>query len=862
MIKLNKKLLLPLLPLIFSLFICSTGSGADLDHNYTSDSDFDNGTLVNLEHDTVHDQLQLTNKSQSSFSFIWIPNSNEGTVSKVDTITGQEVARYRTGPYNYGSPSRTTVDLEGNCWLGNRQTGTAVKIGLLENGGYIDRNHNGIIETSCDLNGDGVITGNEILPWGQDECVLWEIILIPGYEGTYTPGEYNGPYTNHNHNPGPRGVTVDSQNNVWLGCYGTSKYYYSDGATGEIMKIIDISSTGHTPYGAIIDQNGILWSSGSSGNNVVWIDPSNDTFGRINIPHFAYGLGIDRNNHLFVSGWTSRAFSRINTLTKTIEWTKPCRTHSRGVVITDDGDVWIASYDPYFGWDIWATGYVSRYSNDGKLKATIQLGPTCRGHIITGVSVDNAGKIWAVDNGNENIYRIDPATNLPDLTKALPGTRHYGYSDMTGTVSQSITTQKGSWTVIHDSEIPNTPWGHLIWNSYEPSGTKITVRVKSSNDNTNWSPWETVTKNELLKRTPPGRYLMVETTLQRLQGSISPLLYDLTVKALVADLSIQVIGDSEVIAGEQQTYQITIENQGPYQSTNTIFTGDVPLKNPEYSLDNGTTWNTWTGILNLGNFNNNDYKTLLITGLTPSWANSSLKLVGRVLSDTMDINPLNNVCEHLTSANGLCDLSIKITDYPDPVTPGENLIYQFTIQNKGPSTARNVNITSTLSLQNPEYSLNGGSTWQSWAGPLNLGTFEHDSLKSLLLRGLVASSATGVLDCTAQVKSDTPDINYSNNICNESTLLKSLSNLTITLNEIPEAVAGDKIITTITVANDGPSDAQDVTVSLESVLESLEEFVNNNWVPLVGLMNLGTIPAGETRTIRVRGTIPSACKGL
>ncbi|BDZ69984.1 hypothetical protein GCM10025861_05010 [Methanobacterium petrolearium] len=718
-----------------------------------------------------------------------------------------------------------------------------VKMGLLENGGFYDRNHNGIIETSRDLDGNGLIEGAELLDWGMDECVLWEIIVIPGLEGTYRPGEYTGRYSG---TPGPRGIAVDRYNNVWAGTYGTKIYYYINGTTGEIIHNINIKSSGHTPYGAIVDKNGILWSSGSNSKQVLRLDPKTNTFTIIRVAHCAYGISLDQDNHLFVSGGQHSWLTRINTITGTIDWRKPAVPGS-GVAVTDDGDVWIANQ---------AARTVTRYTNNGDFKATIIVGKTPKG-----VSIDNNGKIWVVNNGDEYIHRIDPLTNQLDLSKAIPGTRHYGYSDMTGAVSQSITTQKGIWTVIHDSGTPNTPWGIINWTGYEPTNTQITVRVKSSNDNTNWSPWETVTKNELLNRTPPGQYLMIETTLQRFQGSISPILYDLTVKALVADLSIQVIGDSEVIAGEQQSYQVTIENQGPYQSPNTIFTGDVPLKDPEYSLDNGTTWNTWTGMLNLGNFNNGDYKTLLITGLTPFWTNSNLKLVGRVLSDTMDINTINNIYDHFTAVNTLCDLSIKITDYPDPVTSGENLTYHLTIQNAGPSTGRNVNLTGTFSLQNPEYSLDGGSTWQSWTGHLNLGTFEPGSLKSLLLRGLVASSATGVLDCTAQVESDTPDIDYSNNICNESTLLKSVSNLSVTLSEIPDAVAGDKIITTITVANSGPSDAQDVTVSLESVLESLEEFVNNNWVPLVDLMNLGTIPAGETRTIRVRGTIPSALQG-
>lgn len=213
------------------------------------------------------------NSSSSAFPFIWVPNSNEGTVSKVDTVSGFEVARYRVSPSTGSSPSRTTIDLDGNCWVGNRGTGTVVKIGLFENGGYFDRNNDGFINTSRDLDGNGVImntkdpvTGEdiiELLPWGEDECVLWEVVVIPGLEGTYRPGNYTGSYSG---TPGPRGIAVDSQNNIWAGTYGTQKYYYIDGSTGQIIKTLDV---GHGSYGAIIDQNGILWSASAHGDHIL-----------------------------------------------------------------------------------------------------------------------------------------------------------------------------------------------------------------------------------------------------------------------------------------------------------------------------------------------------------------------------------------------------------------------------------------------------------------------------------------------------------------------------------------------------------------------------------------------------------------
>ena len=127
--------------------------------SYTSDADFEFGTMLGVENISTADQLQLS-EERITQPYIWVPNSNQGSVSKVDTRTGRELGRYRVCPASvYGNPSRTTIDQVGNCWVGNRSAGTVVKIGLLENGQWVDRNQSGTVDTSQDLDGDGLITG-------------------------------------------------------------------------------------------------------------------------------------------------------------------------------------------------------------------------------------------------------------------------------------------------------------------------------------------------------------------------------------------------------------------------------------------------------------------------------------------------------------------------------------------------------------------------------------------------------------------------------------------------------------------------------------------------------------------------------
>jgi len=671
----HRKLILTVLTFIFGLTICGTVSAADFEQNYTLDSDFDEGSLVGLEHNNTHNQLQLSNGSQSALPYIWVPNSNEGTVSKVNTLTGMEIARYRTGPQSSTNPSRTTVDLEGNCWLGNRQTGTAIKIGLLENNCYIDRNQNGVPDTCRDLDGNGVINADEILPWGSDECVLYEVILIPGREGTYTPGNYTGPYVNDNNNPGPRGIAVDSKNNVWLGTYGSKKYYHVDGKTGQIMNTVDLSPVGHTPYGAVIDQNGILWSSGAGGQNVLRLDTSNNSITTINLHHFVYGLALDRNNHIFIAGWDSSCFSRINILTGRIDWTKPCPYQSRGVAVTDDGDVWIANS---------AGGTVTRYSNNGEFKATIIVGST-----PTGVSVDNQGKVWVVDYGDEYIHRISPGNKQKDsvgniingveLSKRIIGGTHYGYSDMTGTISNTITTNKGTWTVVHDSGLPNSQWGLVSWTCFEPAGTRVKVRTRSSNDRTKWSNWETVQNGFYLNSTPKGRYLEIETELIRLTGYESPILYDLMLRTIRADVKMETtLNNSNPSVGHNVKIITKLINNGPDAAHNLLVHLNLPP---------GFIWAiTSKGFINgsdwiLGTLNPDEIAYLEINAtLTPEMAGKNL-IYG--LNETHDeYDPSLDTGSYVNVYIPLSHLEVNNTiKNADPT---------LTVHNNGPDTAFSV----------------------------------------------------------------------------------------------------------------------------------------------------------------------------
>ena len=56
-------------------------------------------------------------------SYIWIANSQQGTVSKIDTRELLELGRYWVRPDKAGSPSRTSVNLDGDVAVAARTGG-------------------------------------------------------------------------------------------------------------------------------------------------------------------------------------------------------------------------------------------------------------------------------------------------------------------------------------------------------------------------------------------------------------------------------------------------------------------------------------------------------------------------------------------------------------------------------------------------------------------------------------------------------------------------------------------------------------------------------------------------------------------
>ncbi|MCY6958952.1 DUF7507 domain-containing protein [Clostridium brassicae] len=338
-----------------------------------------------------------------------------------------------------------------------------------------------------------------------------------------------------------------------------------------------------------------------------------------------------------------------------------------------------------------------------------------------------------------------------------------------------------------------------------------------------------------------------------------------------ADLSItKTVNPYPVVAGEQATYTITVSNAGPSDAQNVTLTDAIPacILNPEFSIDGGVTFNPWVNPYVIGTIAAGATVTILIRGTVDPACIGTITNTARVDSTTPDPDPTNNETTIVTPIDTSADLSITKTVNPDPVVAGEEAIYTITACNAGPSDAQNVILTDVVPacLLNPEYSLDGGVTWAAWTGSVNLGTIPAGQCVTVLIRGIVDTSCTGTITNTARVDSTTPDPDPTNNETTIVTPIDTSADLSITKTVNPNpVVAGEEATYTITVTNAGPSDALDVTLTdvIPACILNPEFSIDGGitWNPWVSPYNIGTIVAGATVTILIRGTVEPSCIG-
>jgi streptogramin lyase len=355
---------------------------------------------------------------------LWVANSGEGTVTKLDTELGVEVARYKV----CGDPSRTAVDLHGNVWVACRGDGGVAKIA-----GHpafcVDKNGNGTVDTVQDSNGNGKFDPGEMLPSG-DECVMFT---------TFPGGSCQ------------RAIGVDRDNFAWVGEWSGGMLRRLSPTDGAVVDVVDIPGN---PYGLVVDGAGVVWVSGRGGDILVRVDPNQNplSVSSWGVPGGnLYGITVDLSGKVWIGQYSNGTAARFDPNTKQFN-TVNIGGCPRGMAASVDGFIY--------------SGLGCSGNEIAKINAAtfqVEKLSTGQGQTPIGVALDWDGFVWAVCYSTSNAAKIDPATKQTFGPFAV-GSYPYTYSDMTGYVLHHFTSPSGprfySDVVVAPEGVP------VVWTSF------------------------------------------------------------------------------------------------------------------------------------------------------------------------------------------------------------------------------------------------------------------------------------------------------------------------------------------------------------------------------------------------------------
>ncbi len=395
--------------------------------------------------------------------YMWISNAGEDTISKIATDTNREVARYTStfwsggiggdgaglpnkDPWSGAAPSRSGVDTDGNAFIANRGFGRVAEVIKILTAGCIDRNSNGVCDTSFDSDDSGGISSAEMYP-----------IVDTNANGVIDDAEIKDERVAWIRQVGTtnevaRALTIDNAGFVWVGMFSTGQIYKLDPTTGQT--ILGPISMGVSPYGAAVDSQGRLFTASLGGTTQVRFDTANPTTTQTTYSvSYGYGIAIGRDH-----------------LNK--EWVAIANYSQNQGVQLFDPDTLAASYPlpagyAPFGVSFDAEGYlvigahngapgVSKWRTDGSVVWSRGLAANCPSSDQRGAIIDSNNDIWLVNRSNHMVckYLSDGTHDAVVATGLSP----YTYSDASG-LGTLISDPTGKITFRNASIDSGYNWG-------------------------------------------------------------------------------------------------------------------------------------------------------------------------------------------------------------------------------------------------------------------------------------------------------------------------------------------------------------------------------------------------------------------
>lgn len=329
----------------------------------------------------------------------------------------------------------------------------------------------------------------------------------------------------------------------------------------------------------------------------------------------------------------------------------------------------------------------------------------------------------------------------------------------------------------------------------------------------------------------------------------------------LANLSLSMAESGDPVAiGEDLIYTLTVQNGGSQTATGVEVSATLPENTVFVSAtpDQGSCTESG-GLVTCGLdaiANGNDATVDIL--LAP-FSTGTATLQASVTSNEIDTNLADNTGSESTTINPATDLTIIKTDSPDPAYTGALLTYRINVFT-GPDAVTGVTMTDPLpgTFELDSISSSAGSCSGTSTVTCNLGSLSANTLVTVTITGSALTTDTLVNTVTV---TGSPDSNPNNNVSTATTTMLLSADLALTITDDPDPVEiGSPLTYTLQVTNNGPSDANGVTLvdtlppSLLSATPDPDQGTCDGTQIIT--CDLGMLASGATATIFIYVTTP------
>ena len=330
------------------------------------------------------------------------------------------------------------------------------------------------------------------------------------------------------------------------------------------------------------------------------------------------------------------------------------------------------------------------------------------------------------------------------------------------------------------------------------------------------------------------------------------------------DLAIEkTISNDHPSAGGSVVYTLLVRNDGPSAATSVLVRdalppalGAISTDRPECAVSGRDVECAFASLASGAS------ETIHVSATVAAGApDGALDNTASVSAAEADPDPSDNSSTSHADIGSSADVSlIKTTDQPAAAT-GDEVTYTLAAHNDGPSDAVAARIVDRLPGGVTFVAAGVGCTHSAGTVTCALGTLPAggDATRTITVR--VDPGAVGTLTNAAEVDSATTDPDPGDNESTANTDVTSQADLSLAKSVSPaDAEPGDVVTYSMTVRNDGPISAHDVVLA-DTVPAGVSFLDSTPGAPGCAFASgslsceLGTIPAGGTRTVTLRAEV-------